>query len=72
MFARAMSERMLTNPKSDASSANVEKYTLQQSDAKDVRDCALKISFNAALRERGDEARPRIMSELQQMINKKV
>jgi hypothetical protein len=43
-----------------------------RSDCKDAQDYAFKISVRAALRDREDEARPVIMAELQQMVNKNV
>ena len=47
------------------------KLTLR-SNGKGAHDYAFKISVNAAMRERGDEERPVIVAELQQMIDKKV
>ncbi len=43
-----------------------------RSDCKDTQDYAFKISAKAALRDREDEARPVIMAELQQIVDKNV
>jgi len=43
-----------------------------RSDCKDAQDYAFKISVRAAQKDREDEARPVIMAELQQMVEKKV
>jgi hypothetical protein len=67
-----MSEVLFARRRPDVSNAIVKKHTLPQSEGKDVRGYAFKISVNAALREREEEARPVIMAELQQMVDKKV
>jgi hypothetical protein len=72
LSARAMSEILLTRQGTDASRAKIRRKLTLRSNCKDAQDYAFKISVNAALRERGDEARPVIMAELQQMIDKKV
>ena len=72
LSARTMSEVLLARRRPDVSNAIVKKHTLSQSEGKDVRGYAFKISVNAALREREEEARPVIMAELQQMVDKKV
>ena len=55
----------------DASRAEIRRQLLKRKDWID-KDYAFTMSVRAALRERGEEARPVIMAELQQMMDKKV
>ena len=50
----------------------IKRKMVAQSDCKGNQDFAFKISVSAALRDRRDEARPVIMAELQQMVDKGV
>ena len=59
-----MSEVLFARRRPDVSNAIVKKHTLPQSEGKDVRGYEFKVSVNAALREREEEARPAIMAEL--------
>ena len=65
-----MSEVLLNRHKTNASRAMIKRKIVARSDCKDNQDFAFKISVSAALRDRGDEARPVIMAELQQMVDK--
>ena len=71
LSARTTSEVLLTR-KADAARAACRRNLLRQSDIGVKQDFAFKISLNAALRERGNEARPVVMAELQQMVSKRV
>jgi hypothetical protein len=55
----------------DACRAEIRRQLLKRKDWID-KDYAFTMSVEAALRERGEEARPVIMAELQQMMDKKV
>jgi len=79
LSARATSEVLLVRAKAtlirrriDANRAKMRRELVVRSDCKDAQDYAFKISVRAALRDREDEARPVIMAELQQMVDKNV
>ncbi len=68
--ARVMSEVLLTRQWTEASRVKIRRLLMLQPYCKGAQDYAFKISVNAALRERRDEARPLIMAELKQIIAK--
>jgi hypothetical protein len=70
--ARAMSEVLLSRHIKNISRAIIKRKMVTRSDCKGNQDFAFKISVSAALRDREDEARPVIMTELQQMVDKGV
>lgn len=79
LSARATSEVLLVRAKAmlirrriDATRAKMRRELVLRSDCRDAQDYAFKISVRAALRDREDEARPVIMAELKQMVDKKV
>ncbi len=63
---------MLTRDKINANRANIRRHLVLQAGTDSLKDFAFKISGNAALRERGDEARPVILDELKQMMKNHV
>ena len=69
---RSTSEVLLTREKINASRAKIRRHLVLQAGTDSLKDFAFKISVNAALRERGDEARPVILAELKQMMEKHV
>ena len=78
LSARAISEVLHVRAKAtlirqriDATRAKMRRELVMRSDCKDAQDYAFKISVRAALRDREDEARPVIMAELKQMVDKK-
>jgi hypothetical protein len=72
LSARATSEVMLTREKINANRAKIRRHLVLQADTDSLKDFAFNISVNAALRERGNEARPVILAELKQMMEKHV
>ncbi len=69
---RAMPEVLLSRHITIALRAIIKRNIVDQSDCKDSQDSAFKICVSAALRDRGDEARPVIMAKLQQLVDKGV
>ena len=69
---RATSEVLLTREKMNAVRAMNRRHLILQGDRDTLKEHAFKISVNTALRERGDEARPVILAELKQMMEKHV
>jgi hypothetical protein len=67
-----MSEVLLGRRITNTSRAMIKHKMVARSDCKGNQDFAFKISVSAALRDRGDEARPVKMAELQQMVDKGV
>jgi hypothetical protein len=57
--------------RANAVTANIRKQLVRRSDWHDT-DFTFTMSVRAAMRERGEETRPVIMAELQQMVDKKV
>jgi hypothetical protein len=72
ILARAMSDMLLSRHITNAYGSVIKRKMVAQSDCKNCRDFAFKISVSAALRDRGDEARPVIMAEFYQMVAKGV
>ena len=62
LSARARSEVMLTREKINANRAKIRRHLVLKAGTDSLKDFAFKISVNFALRERGDEARPVILS----------
>lgn len=62
---------LVIHSRADADKAEIRKQLARRSDWHD-NDFAFTMSVRAAMRERGEEARPVIMAELQQMVDKKV
>ena len=69
---RATSEVLLTREKVNAVRAKTRRHLILRCDRDALKEYAFKISVNAALRDRGDEARPVILAELKQMMEKHV
>jgi hypothetical protein len=69
---RTTSEVLLTREKVNAARALTRRHLVLQDDRDALKEHAFKISVNAALRDRGDEARPVILAELKQMMEKHV
>ena len=69
---RVTSEVMLTREKINATRAKVRHHIVLQAGNDGLKEFAFKISINAALRDRSDEARPVILAELKQMVDKHV
>jgi hypothetical protein len=67
-----MSEVLLIHQELGASRAKIKQKLTLQYIWKGTHGNAFKILINVASKERGDEARPVILAELQQMIDKKV
>jgi hypothetical protein len=65
---RATSEVLLTREKVNATRAMARRHLVVQGDRDAFNEHAFKISVNAALRDRGDGARPVILAELKQMM----
>jgi hypothetical protein len=63
---------MLAREKINANRERIRRHLFLQAGADSLKDIAFKISVNAALRERGDEARPMILADLKQMMEKHV
>jgi hypothetical protein len=63
LSARATSEAMLTREKINANRANIIRHIVLQACTDSIKDFAFKISVNAALRKRDDEARLVILVE---------
>jgi hypothetical protein len=69
---RVTSEVLLTREKVNAARAVARRHLVLQGDCDAFKEHAFKISVNAALRNRGDKARPVILAELKQMMEKHV
>jgi hypothetical protein len=63
---------MLTREKINANRAKIRRHLVLQAGTDSLKDFDFKISVNAALRARGDEARPVILVKLKQMMKKHV
>ena len=79
LSVRATSEVLLVRARAtlirrriDANRAKMRRKLTVRSGCKDAQDYALKISVRAALKDREDKARPVIMIELQQLVDKRV
>jgi hypothetical protein len=63
---------MLTRENINATRAKVRHHIVLQAGNDGLKYFAFKISINATLRDRSDEARPVILAELKQMVDKHV
>ncbi len=63
---------LLTREKVYAARVMTRRHLVLQDHRDILKEHAFKISVNAALRDRGDEARPVILAELRQMMEKRV
>jgi len=67
---RTTSEVMVARQSTIIKRSTCNRHLVRQVNCGDTKDFAFKISLNSALRERGNEARPVIMAELRQMVDK--
>ena len=72
ILKRATSEVILTREKINVHRAKIRHHLVLQAGTDSLKDFAFKISVDAALRERGNEARPVIFAELKQLMEKHV
>ncbi len=63
---------MLIREKINAIRAKIRCRLVLQAVNSNLKDFAFKISVNAAIHDRGDEARPVIIAELKQIMDKQV